>query len=62
VANSVVKRLTSKGYPAFLVNPAPGAPQAFYKVQVGRYSDRAEAEQASQRIKKEEKFQSWILR
>ena len=62
VANSVVKRLSSKGYPAFLVNPAPGAPQAFYKVQVGRYSDRNEAEQVSQRIKKEEKFQSWILR
>jgi hypothetical protein len=57
-----VKRLSSKGYPAFLVNPAPGAPQAFYKVQVGRYSDRNEAEQVSQRIKKEEKFQSWILR
>jgi len=62
VANSVVKRLTSKGYPAFLVNPTPGAPQPFYKVQVGRYSDRSEAEQVSQRIKKEEQFQSWILR
>jgi septal ring-binding cell division protein DamX len=62
VANSVVKRLTSKGYPAFLVNPVPGAPQPFYKVQVGRYNDRGEAEQVSQRIKKEEQFQSWILR
>ncbi|HMF59986.1 MAG TPA: SPOR domain-containing protein [Vicinamibacterales bacterium] len=62
VANSVVKRLASKGYPAFLVNPVPGAPQPFYKVQVGRYSDRSEAEQVSQRIKKEEQFQSWILR
>jgi septal ring-binding cell division protein DamX len=62
VANSVVKRLTSKGYPAFLVNPVPGAPQPFYKVQVGRYGDRSEAEQVSQRIKKEEQFQSWILR
>jgi cytoskeletal protein RodZ len=62
VANSVVKRLTSKGYPAFLVNPVAGAPQPFYKVQVGRYSDRSEAEQVSQRIKQEERFQSWILR
>jgi cell division septation protein DedD len=62
VANSVVKRLTSKGYPAFLVNPVAGAPQSFYKVQVGRYSDRSEAEQVSQRIKKEEQFPSWILR
>jgi cell division septation protein DedD len=62
VANSVVKRLASKGYPAFLVNPVPGAPQPFYKVQVGRYGERSEAEQVSQRIKKEEQFQSWILR
>ena len=62
VAASVVKRLASKGYPAFLVNPVAGAPQPFYKVQVGRYGDRSEAEQVSQRIKKEEQFQSWILR
>jgi cell division septation protein DedD len=62
VATSVVKRLVGKGYPAFLVNPAAGAPQPFYKVQVGRYKDRSDAEQVSQRIKKEEQFQSWILR
>jgi cell division septation protein DedD len=62
MATSVVKRLTAKGYPAFLVNPVAGAPQPFYKVQVGRYNDRGEAEKVSQRIKKEEQFQSWILR
>jgi cell division septation protein DedD len=62
VATSVVKKLTAKGYPAFLINPVAGAPQSFYKVQVGRYNDRSEAEQVSQRIKKEEQFQSWILR
>jgi cell division septation protein DedD len=62
VATSVVKRLGGKGYPAFLVNPASGAAQPFYKVHVGRYTDRREAEQVSLRIKKEEQFQSWILR
>ncbi|MDQ3348341.1 MAG: SPOR domain-containing protein [Acidobacteriota bacterium] len=61
-AASLAKRLEAKGYPAFLVSPSPGARQPFYKVQVGRYKDRSEAEQVSQRIKKEEKFQSWILR
>ena len=35
-----MKKLAAKGYPAFLVNPVPGAPQAFYKVQIGRYKDR----------------------
>jgi len=62
VATSVAERLAAKGYPAFLVSPSPGARQPFYKVQVGRYKDRSEAEQVSQRIKKEEQFQSWILR
>lgn len=62
VAASVVKRLAGKGYPAFLVSPPAGAAQPFYKVHVGRYHDRREAEQMSLRIKKEEQFQSWILR
>ena len=62
VATAVVKQLADKGYPAFLVNPAAGAAQPFYKVHVGRYNDRREAEQVSSRIKKEEQFQPWISR
>jgi cell division septation protein DedD len=62
MAASIVKRLTGKSYPAFLVNPAAGPGPAYYKVQVGRYNDRGEAEQVSARIKKEEQFQSWITR
>ena len=62
VATSVVKKLAAKGYPAFLVAPARGAAQPFYKVHVGRFNDRSEAEQISSRIKKEEQFQSWITR
>ena len=60
VASSVVKRLAGKGYPAFLVTPPAGQP--FFKVHVGRYNDRAEAEKTSARIKQEEQFQSWITR
>jgi cell division septation protein DedD len=62
VAGSILNRLVTKGYPAFLVNPPAGATPAFYKVHVGRYNDRAEAEQVSRRITKEEQFQSWITR
>jgi cell division septation protein DedD len=62
VATSVVQKLAGKGYPAYLVSPAARAPQPFYKVHVGRYNDRGEAEQVSARIKKEEQFQSWITR
>jgi cell division septation protein DedD len=61
-ATAVMQRLTAKGYPAFLVNPQPGAPVQNYKVQVGRFGDRGEAEQVKGRLKKEEQFEPWILR
>ena len=41
-----LKRLMAKGYPSFLVNPSWARP-AFYKVQIGRYKDRSEAERVS---------------
>lgn len=62
IASSVLKKLAAKGYPAFVVNPAANATPAWYKVQVGRYNDRSEAEKVSLRIKKEEQYQSWITR
>ena len=58
-AAAVVQRLTGKGYPAFVVSPAAGAP-AIYRVQVGRYNDRREAEQVARRLEKEEQFKPWI--
>jgi cell division septation protein DedD len=61
-AAAVVQRLTGTGYPAFLVNPQPGAPVQNYKVQVGRYGDRSEADQIAGRLKKEEQFEPWIVR
>jgi cell division septation protein DedD len=61
-ATAVVQRLKGKGFPAFLVSPQPGAPMQNYKVQVGRYNDRSEAEEIKARLKKEEQFEPWILR
>jgi cell division septation protein DedD len=61
-AGAIVQRLSSKGYPAFVVNPAAGAPAPVFKVQVGRYNDRREAEQAARRLEKEEQFKPWISR
>jgi cell division septation protein DedD len=61
-ATTIVQRLTSKGYPAFVVEPAAGAAVRAFKVQVGRYTDRREAEQAARRLEKEEQFKPWILR
>jgi cell division septation protein DedD len=61
-ATAVLDRLRAKGYQAFLVTPRPNAPVQNYKVQVGRFADRAEAEQVAGRLKNEEQFEPWILR
>ncbi len=61
-AGSIVQRLSSKGYPAFMINPASGSPAPVFKVQVGRYNDRREAEQVARRLEKEEQFKPWISR
>ena len=61
-AARIVQRLQSKGYPAFLVAPASGGPAKLYKVQVGRYGDRSAAQKVEARLKKEEQFDTWIVR
>ena len=60
-ANALVRRLIAKGYPAFVFPPPPGTPQIF-RVQVGKYSDRREADQVARRLEKEEQFRAVIKR
>lgn len=60
VANSIVQRLVRKGYPAFLV--ASSGPSSMYRVFVGRYNDRDEAERVAARLTKDEQFKPWITR
>jgi cell division septation protein DedD len=61
-ASQLVQRLRSKGYPAYVVGPSAGTPTRLFRVQVGRYDDRPEAQQVSARLKKEEQFDTWIVR
>jgi rare lipoprotein A len=58
-ADAMARRLSGKGYPAFVLAPASGAP-VVYRVQVGRYSDRREAEQVARRLEKEEQLKPWV--
>ena len=60
-ASAAVKRLIAKGYPAFLQMPAKGT-AAIYRVQIGRFKERREAEQVSRRLEKEEQFEPDIKR
>jgi cell division septation protein DedD len=60
-ADLMVKRLAAKGYPAYLVAPAKGAPTVF-RVRVGKYKERREADTVAARLQKEEQFTPWIAR
>jgi DedD protein len=59
-ADTIARRLSSKGYPAFVTSP-PGAPHLF-RVRIGKYQDRREAESIAARLEKEEQFKPWLVR
>jgi DedD protein len=60
-ADAIVKRLVGKGYSAYVVAPAKGAPSVF-RVRVGKFKDRGEADTIAARLQKEEQFKPWIVR
>jgi DedD protein len=60
-ADAMVKRLAGKGYPAYVVAPAKGQPSV-YRVRVGKFKDRHEADSVAARLQKEEQFKPWIVR
>ena len=60
-ADTIVKRLAAKGYPAYVVSPAKGTPTV-YRVRVGKFKDRREADTVAARLQKEEQFKPWVVR
>lgn len=60
-ADTIVKRLAGKGYPAYVVTPGTGAPSVF-RVRVGKYKDRREADTVAAKLQKEEQFKPWVVR
>jgi cell division septation protein DedD/endonuclease YncB( thermonuclease family) len=46
VAQSLSDRLSRKGYPVYVLEPDPADTKPFYRVRIGRYENRAQAEQA----------------
>jgi len=59
-ADTIVKRLTGKGYPAYVLAPAKGAPSVF-RVRVGKFKERREADTVAARLQKEEQFKPWVV-
>jgi cell division septation protein DedD len=60
-AEGVARRLASKGHRAYVVAPG-GRGGAMYRVVVGKFKSRQEADQVKRRIEKEEQFKPWIIR
>ena len=60
-ADAIARRLAAKGYPAYVMAPEAGAP-AMFRVRVGKFKERREAEGMAAKLEKEEQFKPWIVR
>ena len=60
-ADSIVARLKTKGFAAYVVSPESNDP-GLYVVRVGHYAARADAERAEARLRDQEKFSPFIVK
>jgi cell division septation protein DedD len=60
-ADAIAKRLESKGYSVFVLPPSDGAP-TIYRVRVGTYKTKREAESIAAKLHKEERVKPWVTR
>lgn len=59
-ADAIARRLSAKGYAAYVVAPANGA--SMFRVRVGKFPTRREAEAIAAKLQKEEQFKPWVTR
>ena len=60
-AEAIARRLVSRGYDAYIVEPGVSGAK-MYRVRVGSYPDRRDAERVMRRLTQEEQFKPWITR
>lgn len=60
-AETIARRLSGKGYPAFVATAGRAAARVF-RVRIGKYQDRREAQTVAGRLEREEQFKPWITR
>jgi cell division septation protein DedD len=56
-AERIAARLSGKGYPAFVTTAG-----ANFRVRIGKFDDRRQAETVAGRLEREEQFKPWITR
>jgi cell division septation protein DedD len=61
-ADAIRGRLASKGYPAFVTTAStPGSPTT-YRVRVGKYPSRRDADTVAAKLERDEQFKPWVTR
>ena len=60
-AEAIARRLSNKGYSAYVATPPDGSPVVF-RVRVGPFKTRREADSMAGRLQKEEKYKPWVTR
>ena len=60
-AQRIAGALVDKGFQAFVLEPFPDDPVAYYRVRVGPFSDKADAERILERLRTEEGLDPYIV-
>lgn len=60
-ADAMAKRLSSKGYSAYVVSPTSSTPSMF-RVRIGTFKTRREAEAMAATLQTAEQFKPWVTR
>ncbi|MEX2270210.1 MAG: SPOR domain-containing protein [Vicinamibacterales bacterium] len=61
-ADSVVATLKRSNFPAFVLAPTPGSPTTSFRVRVGPYRERRDAEAVAGRLQREHQFTPFVTR
>ena len=59
-AFSIRDNLKNKGYPAYVVTATGPNDKVTYKVRIGRFATKEEAQKVAQQVKEREKLATWI--
>lgn len=59
-ADAMAKAWGAKGYPAYVVTPLGGA--SVYRVRIGTFKTRREADAVASRLQREERISPWVTR
>ena len=62
-ADGIVNHLKTKRYEAYVVAPEPGDKPAMFRVRIGSFKDKRQADRLAERLLREDKrYKPWVIR